>query len=710
MRVRCLFVSLVGTAMLCALAAAQTSPMGPEFQVNTYTTSIQDERSGSVAMDGSGSFILVWDSLGEDGSINGVFARRYDSSGNALGDEFQVNTYTTFNQDRSVVAMDPGGEFVVAWQSEQGQYDIFARRYDARGNPKGTEFLVNTSTTSSQTLPAVAMSASGRFVVVWESFGVDGDKSGISGQLFDDNGTAVGGEFQVNTYTTGYQQWPAVAMGASGDFVVAWESPGEDGDGYGIFARRYGPGGDPIGPEIPVNAFTTGNQRLATAGMDRSGNFVVAWESDAPDNRVVLRRFDADGLPLTPDIAASSTSTSYAQYEPSLAMDRDGNFVLGWGASSEDGDQGGVFARAFDASVTPTSGEFQLNVTTTANQLYASVAFGNLGQFVAAWENTAADPEGDVFARQSAPAARPMAVDARSALGTSSNHNGVLESGETVQVAPAYRNSVAASFSLAGTASNLAGPAGPTYTLIDADADYGTLGTGAANDCFAATGDCFVVGVSGTRPAAHWDVSFDELLTTGIKKTWTLHVGESFPDVTTAHPFYAYVENLFHNGVTGGCGSGDYRPAASVTRGQMAVFLLKAEHGASYTPPACTGVFPDVTCPSAFADWIEQLFHEGITGGCGNGNYCPDNPVTRAQMAVFLLKAEHGSSYAPPVCTGVFPDVTCPSTFAAWIEQLFHEDITAGCGNGDYCPDNPNARGQMAVFLVKTFGLQLYGP
>ena len=138
----------------------------------------------------------------------------------------------------------------------------------------------------------------------------------------------------------------------------------------------------------------------------------------------------------------------------------------------------------------------------------------------------------------------------------------------------------------------------------------------------------------------------------------------------------------------------------------MAVFLLKAEHGFFYVPPPCAGVFADVACPAAFAvDWIEQLAAEGLTGGCGGGNYCPDGVVTRAQMSAFLLKAEHGSSYVPPSCVGVFGDVPCGAPFADWIEQLFDEGITGGCGGGNYCPSNPNTRGQMAVFLSKTFGL-----
>ena len=96
----------------------------------------------------------------------------------------------------------------------------------------------------------------------------------------------------------------------------------------------------------------------------------------------------------------------------------------------------------------------------------------------------------------------------------------------------------------------------------------------------------------------------------------------------------------------------------------------------------------------------------GITGGCGGDDFCPQNPVRRDQMAVFLLKAEHGSTYVPPMCSGIFPDVPCPSQFANWIEQLFHESITGGCGGGNYCPADPNTRGQMAVFITRTLGLQ----
>ncbi len=187
-----------------------------------------------------------------------------------------------------------------------------------------------------------------------------------------------------------------------------------------------------------------------------------------------------------------------------------------------------------------------------------------------------------------------------------------------------------------------------------------------------------------------------------LKKAWIV----DFLDVPGAQQFYTWVTTLVSNAITVGIGGGDYGVLDPTLRQQMAVFLLKGRHGLCYTPPPCTGAFGDVACPSTFANWIEALAAEGITGGCGSGNYCPTNPVRRDQMAVFLLKAEHGPAYVPPVCHGAFGDVPCPSQFANWIEQLSAEGITGGCGGGNYCPGNPNTRGQMAVFLVKTFGLQ----
>ena len=211
-----------------------------------------------------------------------------------------------------------------------------------------------------------------------------------------------------------------------------------------------------------------------------------------------------------------------------------------------------------------------------------------------------------------------------------------------------------------------------------------------------------------TSPALSPGTVNDIVVTTPDGTTGTLVKGwvSDFLDVPNSHQFYSFVTTLVSNAITVGVGGGLYGVDQSTLRQQMAVFLLKGKHGLCYTPPPCTGTFGDVPCPSTFADWIEALAAEGISGGCGNGNFCPTNPVRRDQMAPFLLKAEHSSSYLPPTCTGLFPDVPCPSLFADWIEQLAAEAITGGCGGGNYCPLNPSTRGQMAVFVVKTFKLQ----
>ena len=218
--------------------------------------------------------------------------------------------------------------------------------------------------------------------------------------------------------------------------------------------------------------------------------------------------------------------------------------------------------------------------------------------------------------------------------------------------------------------------------------------------------------VEGRTPALAAGALSDVTLTNVDGSSGTLSKGyvTDFNDVPQNNTFHAYVTTLVSNGITAGVGGGNYGVTASTLRQQMAVFLLKAKYGVCYVPPACTpGFFDDVPCPgSAFAPWIQALANLGITGGCGGNNYCPGSPVRRDQMAVFLLKAEHGSTYVPPACTppGVFTDVVCPGTFTNWIERLAAENITGGCGVGIYCPLNPNTRGQMAVFIVKTFNLQ----
>ena len=291
--------------------------------------------------------------------------------------------------------------------------------------------------------------------------------------------------------------------------------------------------------------------------------------------------------------------------------------------------------------------------------------------------------------------------------------NGVLEPGETVVVDPVYQ-ALGGATTLFGSADAPSNPVSIPVSVPDAAADYGDIAAGAAADCYFSTGNCYVVslGLGPERNGAHVDQAFDETLSNGIVWHWRLHIGETFDDVSADNLFYRSIETLVHHQITGGCQTGStYCPNDSTLRQQMAVFLLRSRFGIAYQPPPCSGVFQDVPCPGHFTDWIEDLYRRGIAAGCGAGPvYCPGAAVTRQQMAVFLLKTLKGSGYVPAACAGVFADVPCSSPFAPWIEDLAGRQITGGCGGGNYCPTNPNTRGQMAVFLTRTFGLQLYGP
>ncbi len=723
MRIRILAASLTGFGF-AALALAQAPVFSPEFQVNTFTTGAQ---YGATAanLGPTGNFVVTWnDAAGADGDGYGVRGRMFDVTGAPLAGEFTVNASSTADQGYARVGSNANGDFVVTWtdgSTPGAAFEINARRFNSSGAPQGGNIAVNTFTTGNQAFPSVALDSAGNFVVVWQSSLQDGADWGVFGQLFDSTGAKVGSEFQVNQFTTGAQRDQRVVRRPTGEFLVVWRSP-QDAQGGAIMARRYAANGTPSGGEFQVNTTEGGYQYTPDPAYAGDGSAIVAWTSylqDGSDGGVYGQRLDSAGAPLGPEFNVNTYTPGF-QGRPAVAVGPEGDFAIIWQSAGQDGSNLAVRAQHFDATGRRLGVELPVNAITTDLQGGASVTAQPNGQFVAVWDSVGADGGGSSIAARLAgfPNVQPIAVDvvhAGLAPGVptgSSNLNGVFEPGEQVAVEPGFRNPSENSLTLSGTASNFRGLPGPVYTINDSTADYGTILSAATGNCFFATGDCYQMSVSGARPAQHWDSVFDEALSyNAFTRTAALHVGESFGDVPSTNLFYAFIENLFHNGVTGGCATG-YCPGDNVTRAQMAVFLLKARYGSGFLPAPATGtVFPDVPASNPFARWIEELSRQGVTGGCGSGLYCPSNPVTRQQMAVFLLKMLEGSTYVPPACAGDFDDVPCPSQFADWIEDLNGRSITGGCQASPplYCPTNAVLRQQMAVFLVKTFGLQLYG-
>jgi hypothetical protein len=221
--------------------------IGGEFQINTHTPFKQN--LPEVALNSKGDFVVVWESVGSsDTDTDGysIQGQRFDAAGGELGAQFQVNTITGSDQRIPKVAVEPEGDFVVIWESDRSSgtddslKSVQGQRYDAKGAPVGEEFQVNTYTTSHQRFPSVAIETNGDFIVAWESFGSTGgdtDRTSIQIRRFDAAGASVGGEFQVNTYTTGYQGFPSVGIGSDGDFAVVWTSVASAGS-LSIQGRR----------------------------------------------------------------------------------------------------------------------------------------------------------------------------------------------------------------------------------------------------------------------------------------------------------------------------------------------------------------------------------------------------------------------------------------------------------------------------------------
>ena len=287
-------------------------PWGGEVQVNTLEA--RSHNHPSVAMDADGDLVVTWENINTGNQGGYIYARRYTPSGTPLGGQFIVSP-SRFDQFRPSVAVAPSGEFVIAWQDA---YRISAQRFAASGTRRGGTIQVDTYTgTEFQFYPSVAMDADGDFVVAWQNeaygrTGRDGSGSGVYARQYTAAGVPVGDEFRVNSYTPGDQKKPSVAMNNDGSFVVTWTSANQNGQVNGIYAQSYTSTGTLVGSEFRVSPVAGGDQQNPSMAVDADGDFVVAWESIGQDGAgfgIYARRFSR-GLVAAEPGATSGLSLS----------------------------------------------------------------------------------------------------------------------------------------------------------------------------------------------------------------------------------------------------------------------------------------------------------------------------------------------------------------------------------------------------------------
>ncbi len=404
-------------AALVPTARAEKAGIRPEFQVSvsgsyTYYGSVypdahnEGKESVAIAASDAGTFVVVWEDLytyrGGPYSYEtnpGVWFRRLDDLGRPMGPEFRVSGFTSYAKGGAAVASDPAGRFVVVWDdhnaSAQGDDDgtgILARRYNASGGALGLPFLVNTFTTGSQSTPKVAMEGGGGFVVVWAHRPALGTYI-LAGRKYDSTGAASGGEFQVNSDTSCCPAYDAnsedesyrhmgIAADSAGNFMVVWGGQGDDGND--VMARVFDSTGAAVGPQFLVNSYTTGYQLAPSVAADNQGHFVVAWVND-PSYEVLARRYHSTGAPLGDEFQVTDTGPGYNSYGPKIAADADGDFVIVW----DDGYYYGIFGREFDSTGAPAGAPFRVDDTFEDYDeffvQFSGVASSAAGEFVVVW-------------------------------------------------------------------------------------------------------------------------------------------------------------------------------------------------------------------------------------------------------------------------------------------------------------------------------------
>ena len=409
MRVRVAVAVLVGWV---SVAAAAEDPVPVGRTVPVATEAWFHQRSPAVAADPAGNFLVAWDSSEEDGSASGVFARRYDPSGVPRGAAFRVNTFTPDGQHSPAVAMDAAGRAVVAWAGagalDGGNGGIYARRYDADGQPLGPELLVNASGSGTPLAPAVAAAPSGEFVVAWDGPGEAG--AGIFARLYDAAGVPRGEAFTVAAAATGARWNPAVAAEAAAGFAIAWREVSWEPDArYRVMARRYDADGLALDAAFPVSPETAPWVTPPSVAADARGRFAVAWTASALDDDghetwpAYARLYDAaDPSAAGADPVRLDGSPRGGQDVAVVGGAPGDAFLAVWhGVTSAGGLE--ILGRTFGGG---SSGDAPFRVHADAASYHTSprAAASAGGHVVVAWMASPADRfDGDVLARRLGP-------------------------------------------------------------------------------------------------------------------------------------------------------------------------------------------------------------------------------------------------------------------------------------------------------------------
>ena len=290
------------------------------------------------------------------------------------------------------------GNIVVVWHGVNAGFDnssngVFARIFTPDGNIARDLLLVNSYKTSDQSGASVIALRDGGFVVTWQSAGQDGSAYGIYAQKFNAAGDKDGVEFPVNTYTSDEQRGPSIALLQDGSFIIAWESYTQDGSGWGIYAQKFNADASKAGTEFQVNTRTASEQYSPSVAALKGSSFIIVWQSYTQDGSglgIYAQKFNADTSKAGTEFQVN-TYTYSDQHYPRVATLKDGSFVVVWQSNVEDGSAYGIYAQKFNADTSKAGAEFRVNTYTTNSQERPVIAALKDGGFIIGWHSNGQD-------------------------------------------------------------------------------------------------------------------------------------------------------------------------------------------------------------------------------------------------------------------------------------------------------------------------------
>jgi hypothetical protein len=403
---------------------ADGTAIDDNFKINNDVPNTA-QRDPSVSSDFAGNFIVSWDDNRFD--YHDVFARRFSNDGTALDDDFIVNDYTNDSQLNAVVSSDVNGNFLICWEDGRFGYngDIFYQEYLNDGTLVDVNIKLNDDTKSeNQGEPSIAVDENDNFIITWVD-SRSGDKE-VFAQRFTADGIAIEDNFKVNDVSgSNYILNPSIDISNDGKFIITW-ADFRNGYCYDIYAQLFSNDATPIGNNFEVNNISACMNFNPVVVFKKNGDFIITWsdadegsfdkeniqhldkkkiqdiimnnksKSSEPD--VYFQQYSNDGTPMGGNVLVNDDIMNTYQSYPAIAIDTNDNFIIAW-QDTRNGPYH-IYLQRYLSDGTPIGENFRAeDILYLSNQICPSISIDDIGRFTVAWSDYRFNND-DVFCRR----------------------------------------------------------------------------------------------------------------------------------------------------------------------------------------------------------------------------------------------------------------------------------------------------------------------